>query len=44
MIRKNDTDNKFNKRSEKWEISVGCVNAEVGKDIAQFRNDDKNSL
>lgn len=44
MIRKNDTDNKFNTRSEKWEISVGCVNAEVGKDIAQFRNDDKNSL
>lgn len=43
MIKKNDKDNKFNERSEKWEISVGCMNSEVGKDTVQFRNDDKNS-
>lgn len=44
MIRKNDTDNKFNGRSEKWEISVDCMDSEVDKDTVQFRNDDKNSL
>ena len=44
MIRKNDTDNKFNGRSEKWEISVDCMDSEVDKDAVQFRNDDKNSL
>lgn len=41
MIRKNDTDNKFNGRSEKWEISVDCMDSEVDKDTVQFRNDDK---
>lgn len=44
MIRKVNTDNKFNKRSEKWEISTVCLNSEVGKAIVWFRNDDKNSL
>lgn len=44
MIRKNDSDNKFNKRSEKGEINVGSMNSKVSKDIVCFRNDDENSL
>lgn len=44
MIGKNDTDNKFNERSEKWENSVDCMDSEVDKDTVQFGNDDKNSL
>lgn len=44
MIRKNDTDNKFNKRVRKWEISVDCMDSEVDKDTVQFMKWWQNSL